>query len=86
MEELGDASFPKYEALLAVGDRGEVGPSPGLEGTGGPEGRGGTARCEVSGVSTVNFWACNGISSSDSDPAVRGRGGGGRAAPISFVT
>ena len=89
-----DGSLLKYEALLDVGDRGELIPSPGLEGTGGPVGRGGTARCAASEgyVSTANFGACRDISSSDSDPAlgdiaVAGRGGGGgRAIHVSFLT
>jgi hypothetical protein len=92
--ELGDASLLKYEALLDVGDRGELSPSPGLEGTGGPVGRGGTARCTVSEgcVSTDSCGACRDISSSDSDPALGdivipgGGGGGGRAIHISFST
>ena len=92
--EPGDASLLKYEVLLDVEDRGEIGPSPGLEGTGGPVGRGGTARCAVSEgcVSTDSFGAWSDISSSDSDPALGdiaiagGGGGGGRAIPISFNT
>jgi hypothetical protein len=85
--EPGDGSLLKYEALLDVGDRGELSPSPGLEGTGGPVGRGGTARCAVSEgcVSRDSFEPCKDISSSDSDPAfgdiaiAGGGGGGGRA-------
>jgi len=92
--EPGDGSLLKCEALLDVGDRGELSPSPGLEGTGGPVERGGTARCAASEgcVSTASFGACRDISSSDSDPGlgdiaiVGGGGGGGRAIHVSFDT
>ena len=92
--ELGDDSLLKYEALFDVGDRGELSPSPGLEGKGGPVGRGGTTRCAVSEgcVSTDSLAACRDISSSDSDPALgdiaiaEGGGGGGRAVHVSLST
>jgi hypothetical protein len=90
--EPGFGSLPKYDARLDVGDRGDVSPSLGLEGIGGPVGRGGTARCVVSDgcVFTGSFGACRDISSSDSDPALGdiaiagGGGGGGRATYVSF--
>jgi hypothetical protein len=90
--ELEVGSLLKYDALLDDGDRGEVSPSLGLVGTGGPIGRGGTARCVASDgcVSKDRFGACRDISSSDSDPALGdiaiagGGGGGGRATYVSF--